>query len=693
MSPTLTNLYRIFGQDTVFLPIPKGTKGPKIKQWQAVTLAESLSPEYQRHLELCVTRGGNIGVLLGTASGRLFSIDIDLDHLIDPYLALNPVLAGTTRTRGKRGCNFFLRLKPGVAYPNSKAAYDLRDCNGIVCGEWRCAGGGGAQTVVFGIHPDGPTYQIPVDASPVVLDSFDVLQWFYPFDTPPPNSAGTNSGTPPPPVQPRTQPQTASGTTPQNSQGTYGQALADLGEPFIRTDRGYSINQSFFARIFAVNRTALFDRASKDYYTYTATTGAFDRLSLEAVLEHVSTDIFAEAVTRRFPGIGAKISSSLLKSISELIKSDRIAAHNDFFARGPRDLPVIHAANSMFRLENDGSISQHDFSPNFRSRNPIAISYNPKAKARRFKKELLTPVLSLEDIETLQRYYGLILIGGNRAQKILMLLGEGGAGKGTIVLLGDLVIGRRNVGQLRVSELGGRFETYRCVGKLLLTVVEATYDCLTKEGAEMLKAMVGHDPMDAEKKYQSDPVQYEGIFPVIYVSNEDPTIRLHGDESAWSRRLVPLSFPNARPPGSVVIDRFEEVLFEAEAEGVFAWMIEGAKKHWKELRGKKGFATTADQKRRAQEIIARSKSILTFVLDGLRASGTRDLTADDLYDGYMTFCLNKKWRPFPDRKFSELVRPLIMEHFGIGQSHDIQRMNAKGKTTSLRGYRGIDLVP
>ena len=98
MSPTLTNLYRIFGQDTVFLPIPKGTKGPKIKQWQAVTLAESLSPEYQRHLELCVTRGGNIGVLLGTASGRLFSIDIDLDHLIDPYLALNPVLGNDQNT-------------------------------------------------------------------------------------------------------------------------------------------------------------------------------------------------------------------------------------------------------------------------------------------------------------------------------------------------------------------------------------------------------------------------------------------------------------------------------------------------------------------------------------------------------------------------------------------------------------------
>jgi phage/plasmid-associated DNA primase len=272
-----------------------------------------------------------------------------------------------------------------------------------------------------------------------------------------------------------------------------------------------------------------------------------------------------------------------------------------------------------------------------------------------------------------------------------MLLGGGGTGKGTIVRLGNLIIGRSNVGQLRVAELKGRFETYRLLGKLLLTVVEATYDCLEQRGAETLKALVGHDPMDAEKKHHADPINYDGIFPIIYVSNENPNVRLYGDESAWSRRLVPLLFPDARPPGSAIIENFEEVLFNEEAEGIFAWMVQGALNHWAELLKGQGFSTTQEQKRRVQEITARSRSILSFVLDGLKASATSDLTSDELYDGYATFCMDKKWHPFPERKFAELVRPLILEHFGIGQSHDVPRFKTNGKTTCVRGYRGITL--
>jgi phage/plasmid-associated DNA primase len=270
-------------------------------------------------------------------------------------------------------------------------------------------------------------------------------------------------------------------------------------------------------------------------------------------------------------------------------------------------------------------------------------------------------------------------------------LGKGGTGKGTIVRLGNLVIGRSNTGQLRVSELSGRFEAYRLLGKLLLTVVEATYDCLQKPGAEIIKALIGHDPMDAEKKHIADPILFDGYFPIIYVSNEDPNVRLSGDESAWDRRLVPLLFPNERKPGSQIVDHYEEVVFEEEAKGVFAWMMEGALRHWKELLDKKGFTRTDTQKRRVQEIIARSKSVLTFVLDGLKASLKGDLTNDELFDGYVTYCLDKNFRPYPERKFFELVRPLILQHFGIGQSHDVVRPRPSGKNATLRGYRGLEI--
>jgi phage/plasmid-associated DNA primase len=476
-----------------------------------------------------------------------------------------------------------------------------------------------------------------------------------------------------------------------DTQAAYAEMLDSLSDPFIETQRSYSINQPCFARLFGINRLAFWDIKSKDYYVYTNQTGAYDRLCQEEVLKLIKADIFSEAAQRGFPTVGSKINVNLLKSVAELIRSDELASHKNFFARNPRDLPIVHASNGMFRFENDGTLSQHAFSPEFRSRNPIPIPYNPIAKATRTQSELLNPVLSKPDQESLQRYYGLILLGGNRAQKILMLLGIGGTGKGTIVRLGNLVIGRSNTAQLRVSELNGRFETSRFLDKLVLTVVEATHDSLEKSGAENMKALSGHDPMDAEKKYAVDPISFDGIFPIIYVSNEEPNIRLFGDESAWGRRLVPIQFPNERPTGSKVVDNFEEVLFEEESEGIFAWMMEGASRHWKELINGEGFARTSDQERRVQEIIARSKSVLSFVMDGLKASSQENLTTDELYDGYVNFCAANKWQPFPERKFAELSRQLILFHFGIGQSHDIERAKPNGKKSTLRGYKALDL--
>jgi Domain of unknown function (DUF3854) len=154
----------------------------------------------------------------------------------------------------------------------------------------------------------------------------------------------------------------------------YGRALGELGEPFVETKHSYNINQPLFARIFAINRIAFYDRASKDYYAYNASTGQFDRLCNEAVIANVKADIFTEAAARKITDVGAKISINLLKSIADLIKSDEEASQTDFFKRPPRALPVIHAANGMFRLEKDGSISRHDFSPEFRSRNLISIA-------------------------------------------------------------------------------------------------------------------------------------------------------------------------------------------------------------------------------------------------------------------------------------------------------------------------------
>jgi Bifunctional DNA primase/polymerase, N-terminal len=150
----------------VLLPIPARQKGPRFKGWSQLSFEQTQAWEYQQALR----QARNTGVLLGPASGNLVAIDIDSDSYIEEFLRLNPPLASTLRSRGQNGCQLWLYLVGEY----KEAVYYLRTSEGQDWGEWR--GGGGAESVIRGIHPAGMTYRLLVKALPVTL-SFDALHW------------------------------------------------------------------------------------------------------------------------------------------------------------------------------------------------------------------------------------------------------------------------------------------------------------------------------------------------------------------------------------------------------------------------------------------------------------------------------------------------------------------------------------
>jgi len=250
-------------------------------------------------------------------------------------------------------------------------------------------------------------------------------------------------------------------TDPEVDSEIYHAITRKFGPPFFN-DRhgGYRLNQPFFARLWGMKRLAFYDRASEDYYAYNAENGCFERLRVEKVCWVIRDDIITEAVKQGHNDIAAKLNVGLQRSIADLIKTDNAVCKEDFFTIDHSSAPVIHVGNGMLCLSENGSHLQ-PFDPKYKSRNQIALSFNPHAPCKRFLKELLQPMMLPEDVELLQRYAGLILIKGNRAQKILLLTGKGGAGKGTVLGVFLRVIGRKNAVQLRVSKLNERFEQVR----------------------------------------------------------------------------------------------------------------------------------------------------------------------------------------------------------------------------------------
>jgi P4 family phage/plasmid primase-like protien len=475
--------------------------------------------------------------------------------------------------------------------------------------------------------------------------------------------------------------------SPEIDSEIYHAIVRKFGPPFFDDRHGYRLNQPFFARLWGMKRLAFYDRASEDYYVYNAENGCFERLRVEKVCGILRDDIIAEAVRRGHNDIAAKLNVGLQRSIADLIKTDNAVCQEDFFTFESASAPVIHVGNGMICLNDQGGIELQRFDPKYKSRNQISIPYNPQATCKRFLEELLQPMMSAEDIELLQRYAGLILIKGNRAQKILLLTGKGGAGKGTVLGVFLRVIGRKNAVQLRVSKLNERFEQVRVIGKLLVHVVEATEDFLNQDGAEVVKSLCGHDSMDAEKKHVNEPMAFAGIYPIIIITNEQLRVRLAGDEEAWERRFVIIICPKARSKDAEIIDNFDEILVCEEGEGILAWMIDGARKHWEELRTHKGFSTTSIQRARVTELLARSKAIETFVQTEIEKDQKKNVTVGELYEAYARYCVSKEWTPTTERKFEEASQHLILRHWGIPKSHSLER-NKKSK----RGYRGIVLV-
>jgi hypothetical protein len=172
----LGNFYDLLGK-VVLIPIPLGQKRPQLPSWQNLTFSSTQAADYQLSLRDAIKAGGNLGVLLGPASDGLVAIDIDSDQKVEAFLELNPSLANTLRTRGARGCQFWTRLTPGSQYPNTKAVYFLKDPSGAKYGEWRCGGGNkGAQSIIWGRHPEGMRYSMVVDQAPLITD-FAYIRW------------------------------------------------------------------------------------------------------------------------------------------------------------------------------------------------------------------------------------------------------------------------------------------------------------------------------------------------------------------------------------------------------------------------------------------------------------------------------------------------------------------------------------
>jgi len=451
------------------------------------------------------------------------------------------------------------------------------------------------------------------------------------------------------------------------------------GEPYHTSTRGGVIlNEPFFAAKFMVEHQVFHDTKSRTFFRYEPDRGRWSEISTDVIKVMFSNDLKTMADRFSCPQIISKRTNALLTGLTEMLRG-HAARLNPF--QGAQK--VIHVANGMLHLDGEcGDL--RSFAPDYYSRNQSPIAYEAGAGCPRFLEEFLGPALPPEDITLLQKVSGQILLGDNTAQVIVVLHGLGGAGKGTFVEVIEGVVGRENVAQLRTKHLEKQFEIAGYVGKSLLCGRDVPGNFLNEPGAQLLKALVGRDLLDAEIKGGNKRPQILGTYNILITSNSRLRVKLDGDVSAWRRRLliVPFVGQAAVQP----IPGLAQTLLREEGSGILNWMIEGARLLAQDLETAGRIQLTAGQRQRVECLLCESDSVRDFVRSRVVPAPGHDVTTDQLVNAYEGFCSDRGWSPQPRRLVQEQLVDAMLDIHHAQRATDIQR---QGK--NRRGYRAVAL--
>ena len=209
------------------------------------------------------------------------------------------------------------------------------------------------------------------------------------------------------------------------------------------------------------------------------------------------------------------------------------------------------------------------------------VRYTPSAKAPRFR-QLLDFALPGELQIFVQVYLGYALVGDPVEQRFVVFKGEGGNGKSVLTNVVAKVVGpfvaRTSTETFmdtdNASKGGTRPDLLALRGHRLVIASEVA--SRRRLDAQTIKYVAGGEPLVARGLYSKTPTTFPVTFTVVTLTNPHPHAD-EGDGGLW-RRLLLVPFDFTVPQHEINRTLTEDILRE-EAEGVLAWLVEGARRY------------------------------------------------------------------------------------------------------------------
>lgn len=466
-------------------------------------------------------------------------------------------------------------------------------------------------------------------------------------------------------------------------------ALSNLaGEPFqINYNKEnkptkVNFNQEWNARFFMQNHHVLFEPGEWLFYLYDERTGLW-RPESEDRVKTILSDELREYWKKFWSAEAAALMPARTdRMLKDSVNRLRGLCEKENAFKRDTSKAYVHLPEGMLNLY---TMNLEQFSHKFYSRNMIPIHLNENADCPQFMNDLLAQALSVEQIETLQKYCGMALLGYNLSQQFVILEGTAGGGKSTIAKIICDVIGEDNVATLRSDMLAERFEMSAFCGKTLLIANDVNSDYMRKKGAGVIKSLTGADTLDVEFKGSNKRVRLKGNFCIAITTNARLRIKLDEDGDAWLRRLILIRFQN--PPPEKKVPNFAQKLLQEEGSGILNWFIAGAINLLADCKEFGRIKLPESLQEEANALLEESNTVHNFLEEQVMADETRDVTTQELLNAYTRYCNNNNLNCLPSKMAMRLFAKLIPEKFGAYSTNTIERFGGRS-----RGYRKIALL-
>lgn len=361
----------------------------------------------------------------------------------------------------------------------------------------------------------------------------------------------------------------------------------------------------------------------------------------------------------------ADIERALIKHIPTLTKARRaeVISYLDLIAKNENlsNTDYVVCKNGLLNIN---TLELEEFTPNYISKNKIAVSYNPAAQSDVLDHTLdkiacFKPKLR----RIIEEMVGYCLLRRNELGKSFILTGVGSNGKSTILDVLKALIGDDNISSLGMNELGVRFKTAELYGKMVNIGDDISNSYI--DDNSIFKKLVTGEAVNVERK-GSDPFDFKNTSKLIFSANEVP--RINDTSNGLMRRLVIIPFNAEFKSTDEDFDPFikDKLLTTASLQHLLNIGLEGLKRVLK----RNDFETVEEVKAELREYEKENNPILEFMED----FKIENEPSTELYKRYVIWCSEGGLKPLGRTVFTRNIKK---------QGYEVKVVKIDGKCTRI----------